>query len=877
MIDLDHADASEPSKNRFEAVLSRVRNALPGRESRETKLLERSPLFDAEWYAHTYRCEMEACGIGPVLHYLRFGAFQNLNPHPLFDSRGYRKRYPEVDRGRWNPLVHYLVKGWWSGCRPNRLFHTKWYIDTYQEGGGSQMDPLSHYLERGRAEGCLPNPLFDEVWYEEAYGERLGPGELPLAHYLSSGFQEGCDPNPFIDTQWYRETYPDIRKAGLDPFAHYLDFGAWEGRHPNPVFDGFWYERTYLRRQTGSPDALKHFWREGFAQGLDPGPCFNLKNFEARGDAPREQSARIRGLREWWKGKEGRQRGLYRHFPVPWVRLERAPPFLDELPPALLILFVRSARVSRRCVSIISKMPPTLAVHVVLASDVAPDMWGPLSQQPGRCRVRVSPVNGARMEDPMLYLLENVKDVGAFSTIGIFSDLPSQMKEHFSIRWRAHLRINHFGRESVVAGVLNEFENDPELEMVFPKYDQGLPEWPMPGFVDVANGLAPLEIEMPPFHMAQPPFGLNVWMRAQLFQKWLDDLRAVVGAKPDSRLTASLAAGVSEWVLSQGANIAQSEVNVSSWDLSGIPEENVRFSDIEQPFEHWVSPERVSPGLSICVHLHLFHLSLADEFIEALRHIRHPHTLLISTVEGEDPEHWHRYFRAALGGLPDVKVRVTPNRGRDVAPWVIFFSEEIQRHDIFVHLHTKKSPHKQLLSDLAGVSWRRFLVHHTMGSIGMVDRVLRLFRDDPAVGLIIPPYYSGLGAQPDWGENQSICEDLFQRMTGKRFEGECPHFPAGSFFWIRTSLLQPLFNLDLALDDFDPEKGQLDGTLAHAIERIIGVLPALGGQRTVGVRCDWDRLLSHIEDWEMCPSETWKADLQKVADSILPQWNPDFE
>ena len=49
------------------------------------------------------------------------------------------------------------------------------------------------------------------------------------------------------------------------------------------------------------------------------------------------------------------------------------------------------------------------------------------------------------------------------------------------------------------------------------------------------------------------------------------------------------------------------------------------------------------------------------------------------------------------------------------------------------------------------------------------------------------------------------------------------NFAAGTMFFARVDALKPLLSLGLTDDDFDIESGQVDGTIAHAIERIISV------------------------------------------------------
>jgi hypothetical protein len=54
-------------------------------------------------------------------------------------------------------------------------------------------------------------------------------------------------------------------------------------------------------------------------------------------------------------------------------------------------------------------------------------------------------------------------------------------------------------------------------------------------------------------------------------------------------------------------------------------------------------------------------------------------------------------------------------------------------------------------------------------------------------------------------------------------------FPAGSVFWARAKTLRPLTEANFSLDEFDPEQGQTDGTLAHAIERMVFMSAELAG------------------------------------------------
>src|SRR5690606_26787612 len=92
------------------------------------------------------------------------------------------------------------------------------------------------------------------------------------------------------------------------------------------------------------------------------------------------------------------------------------------------------------------------------------------------------------------------------------------------------------------------------------------------------------------------------------------------------------------------------------------------------------------------------------------------------------------------------------------------------------------------------------------------------FRNDPELGMIGPAgHYVSLAAY--LGSNQARLCRLAERMG---LEEDIPGdhgFFAGTMFYARCSALEPLLGLAIGPNEFEEEAGQMDGTLAHALER----------------------------------------------------------
>ena len=93
-----------------------------------------------------------------------------------------------------------------------------------------------------------------------------------------------------------------------------------------------------------------------------------------------------------------------------------------------------------------------------------------------------------------------------------------------------------------------------------------------------------------------------------------------------------------------------------------------------------------------------------------------------------------------------------------------------------------------------------------------------------------------------WGPNRDRGAELLAR-AGLAADKGVPDlvFAAGSIYWIKSAALKALMALPITSADFEPEMGQVDGTTAHALERVFGLIIAAAGQH-IREACELDGL-----------------------------------
>jgi lipopolysaccharide biosynthesis protein len=222
------------------------------------------------------------------------------------------------------------------------------------------------------------------------------------------------------------------------------------------------------------------------------------------------------------------------------------------------------------------------------------------------------------------------------------------------------------------------------------------------------------------------------------------------------------------------------------------------------------------PAKKIAIQAHIFYSDLAPELAKVLTQFPAPFDLLISTPDSQNEEFLRSQFQG-IGNLKNLKILITPNRGRDLGPLLYGFGKELLNYDCFAHIHTKKS---SATNDI-GNSWRQYLVQGLLDS--SQDRTLKILGLLEEYGLVYPQKFPFIDVQNcQWGENLKNASALCESMQIPTPSPGYIEFPTGSMFWAKTAALKPLLEHPFAPNDFEVETGQTDHTIMHAIERSLG-------------------------------------------------------
>jgi len=232
--------------------------------------------------------------------------------------------------------------------------------------------------------------------------------------------------------------------------------------------------------------------------------------------------------------------------------------------------------------------------------------------------------------------------------------------------------------------------------------------------------------------------------------------------------------------------------------------------------------EDSTPGISKqqqpCAVVHAWYPDVFDEIVGSLLATNLDWRLVVTTTSEKS-----KAIRNCLAkrGM-QAEIKIVENRGRDILPFLQVASELLDEGvGVVLKLHTKRSDHRP-----DGDKWRRELIDR-LASPERAGLIARAFHDDKTLGLVGPhDHLQPLG--PYRGGNDDALAYLAARIGLTPVRDDVT-FVAGSMYWVRLEAIRLLIDAHLQPSDFRPENADIDGTLAHAIERVVAVCATHSG------------------------------------------------
>lgn len=257
--------------------------------------------------------------------------------------------------------------------------------------------------------------------------------------------------------------------------------------------------------------------------------------------------------------------------------------------------------------------------------------------------------------------------------------------------------------------------------------------------------------------------------------------------------------------------------------------------------------KEVNKTADLAVILHLYYPELWNHMLASLKRLRKQFdfdlyvTLPSSKATAAIKESIQNEFK-------NVTIILVPNAGRDVLPFIQTIKYiRVLGYKYVLKMHSKKSPHR---SD--GEKWFNTLLS---GLIPKDESVLSeistaLKRKDTSILGPETDYYSLAVNFPANKRNlNKILLRQFDRQTTKltMYDKRDEYgFFGGTMFWARIDSIWELVSKS-KISDFEAEKGQIDGTFAHALERAFTIVPEINNKKVYSISNDYCREVNYSD------------------------------
>lgn len=166
-----------------------------------------------------------------------------------------------------------------------------------------------------------------------------------------------------------------------------------------------------------------------------------------------------------------------------------------------------------------------------------------------------------------------------------------------------------------------------------------------------------------------------------------------------------------------------------------------------------------------------------------------------------------------------------PNRGRDMNSLFVVCRDVWKKYRYLCFSHDKRTS-GDTGSFLIGKEFMNVLWENTLKSHGYILEILSLLKREKRLGYLTVPapyhsfYYETVAKA--WAKSYEATRDLAEKLgLDVDISDQYQPFALGNAFWCKTDALRDIVNYQLETNDFSDEPMPRDGTISHALERIM--------------------------------------------------------
>ncbi|MCI2056211.1 MAG: rhamnan synthesis F family protein [Oscillibacter sp.] len=219
---------------------------------------------------------------------------------------------------------------------------------------------------------------------------------------------------------------------------------------------------------------------------------------------------------------------------------------------------------------------------------------------------------------------------------------------------------------------------------------------------------------------------------------------------------------------------------------------------------------------------HTTYMDLLDQTEEYLSHIPEDMDIIVTTKPEKKKQLVEERLSKKFGSR--LRVLLAPERGRDISAFLVSAAPYLRNYEYFAFCHDKKSV--QMKNAIQGHDFQSICLDNMLASKSYIAQIIDLFERDKALGLLIPPLpmFGQLifCCANTWTINYPNTKKLAEKLkiSANISESRQP-IAIGTCFWARRSAFDKLLNYKWEETDFPEEPHPLDGTIGHAVERIL--------------------------------------------------------